>query len=108
MTKVIGINCHSLYRIIGITLWSLTTVGLGIGMIVGHEGMSSPQNVPPMPRYDNYTQSVQDFDKQLQANRDAVNTNDGNVVLFYFSLVLTVGNIVGIWCTVNNKYRFVE
>ena len=97
MTKVIGINCHKWLKIIGIVLWSGATIGLGIGEYVAYiyafVGVAYfPDDVCKMKEYMNDSNCSKMEDQRW----------------LVLSSIVNIGNIIGMWLVINDKYKFFE
>lgn len=105
MTKTIQINCEKAWKVIGLSLWGLVTIGIGFGLYFGYEGTSHPLVQPSMPSiglpYDQ-------FDKQLNDYVTARDTNNYYQIIYGVSVLFSIIDVVGIGLTINHHYRLLE
>lgn len=103
MTRIQYIDCKKWERIIGITLWSLATIGLFYGLYA-------------LVSY-SLTQSAFRTCIEYYSNGITVNTTcqvysgiDVFAVIFAYALALlgNVGNVCSIWYVLNSHYRWLE
>lgn len=101
MTKTIKINCHAWWIRIGISLWVLTTVGLGYSIYYDYVLV-----------YPHDTAQILEHCKNLPSGwkEDCIikNLAPQDPSGLYLSLLLNACNFVGMWIVINNKYKFIE
>ena len=108
MTYVQYINCDRWKKVIGISLWIGTTIGLGIGLIIGYEGSVNPLIIPLKPNIYNSTQTTQDYTDALNSYYKAKNTNENNAGLFILCLAGNLVNYPFILYALNKHYQWIE
>lgn len=96
MTKTIELNCKRIWKITGISLWSLATVGLVIGLYFGYN------NAFIGVANEGCGQLPSGWKEMCLNNKIKDNS------LLIGTLVGNIGNIIGIWLVINYKYKFIE
>lgn len=95
MTRVISIDCHKWINIIKISLWSLSTIGLGFGLYVGYDHT-----------FNGYSPYFSADECKKVGPYYCYTEKDPNI--FYIMLIVNTCNIISMWVIINWKFRLIE